>query len=161
MHHGFSFAPGPDPGHLVLEYFAEFDRDDARALGKTTLQVPFHLLNLRAIPVQLKSREGIDYSCDTLLEKPIEIPLPKGRDEKSTKWSLGDVLAYTTFSVDQFRQAYVLSRRIAHEIEDAMCLQAALAPCYGIVQTFDVRIAVPREILNFEPFRRSILVRRS
>ncbi len=161
MKHGFSFAPGRDPEHMTIDYFAELDWDDKRALGRDQkyLEVSLTHIDLRAIPIQLMNSEGLDYS-EPVLKIGGSIELPTNRIGP-VKWSLADKFPFTTFRVNQFRQAYVLVRRIAHSMEDAMCLQAALAPCYGIVQTFDVRLAVPKEILNFESFRRSILVRRT
>jgi hypothetical protein len=146
---------------MVLDYFAELDWDDSRAIGRTKeyLDVSFVHIDLRSIPIQLMDREGLDYSESTL-KVGGSIQLPKDRG-LSVKWALSEKFPFTMFKVSQFRQAYVLARRIAHTIEDEMCLQAALAPCYGIVQTFDVRVAVPKEILNYESFRRSILIRRT
>lgn len=160
MKHGFSFAPGSDPEHMKLDYFAEFCWDDRRSIGDPgILKVDFSSIDLRSIPIQLSTEEGLEYTSDRLTRSE-EIHLP-GLRGGTTRFSLSEKFAFTTFDVRQFRQAYVLVRRIAHAVEDAMCLQAALAPCYGIVQTFDVSVAVPKEVLNFEPFRRSILLRRT
>lgn len=144
-----TFQMLPDgPEHERLEVFVEIGKEEARAVPR---------LEVRFFEVWVP--KGL------VLLNPSGEAYPKKRLEFDATllpgqvWSFSGAFAHTRLALAHHRLGYVLARRIKHCIEDALILSYPLAKFTGFVQSFDVRVDVPKDVVHFEQFRRSILLR--
>lgn len=142
---------------MSLSYACCLGQFEARALKKAEAQLkvafelkpPLKLYDARMVPLG-----------DSTFKAEVTIPGdPALSDGKQPQWQLESVFPFTIFHVSDLRRAYVFLRQIKHAVEDAMILSMPLSPYYGFTQSFNVQFEVPREVANFEQFRRSILLR--
>lgn len=160
MQHAFAAHPGKDPEHMVLSYAVALSAQEVRILKPLEHKLVVSLQDLRP-PLNLTNDRGEMFegvykdrgmSIDATLTGD-----PKLHDNAQPKWQLEDHFCWRIFEVRDIRKAYVFLRMIAAQVENSMILSMPLAPYYGFTRTFDVRFDVPKEISNFEVFRRSIL----
>lgn len=158
MKHALSFTPTSSPDHLALDYACTLEPSDLRLFQPH-----------KAIRIALDSVHWTDLPITFCLDtgsKPLETPrqalgglafefYPK---LPMDPLSLDKVWPERVFHVSLLRAAYVIARRIMHAVEDAVILQVPMTPFFGVVQTFDVRVDVPKSITHFDAYRRSILV---
>jgi len=142
--------PGADQKTLALDFHGELEPYEARLLGAHD----------GVLSVMLCITPGFE-----LFNQEGE-PFPKSVIDMSVtfsakeRFSLSRFFVYRFFDATNIRMAYILGRKIAHGVENEMILKLPHAPFYGLTQNFDFRVDVPREVLGFEAFRRSILVTR-
>lgn len=149
MKHALSLLPGPTNDTLELGYAVELSGEDVYALQTVERKLTFQLRDLQA-PKFMMDRELHTISAHP--DKEINL-------YETDPWSLARDFAYRFFNVQNLREAYIFQRKIMHFMEDLMIMQVPLSPFKGFTQTFDVRVDIPKEIGNFENFRRSIIVR--
>lgn len=150
MKHAIQFRAAQDPNHLELDLFTELNEQEVRSLRyfDGILAVDF-----TAVPIQLDLKNKDLASCSSnVLRLESEIG-------KKPKWQLSEDFSFNYFHTKDMRAAYVLLQRIMHEIQYTYTLKVPLSPFFGLTQTFDVRFDVPREVMAYDAFRRSILVR--
>lgn len=152
MKHAIQFHADQNPDYLTLDLITEISEEESRALAKSNgafevdfavVPVDFDLLDVRSLkydPNVLSLKSTIGRQADN-------------------KWALSTHLPYTRFHVKNLRNAYVFLRRVMHQIENTLILNIPLSPFFGLTQTFDIRFNVPREVMAYDAFRRSILVR--
>ena len=157
MKHAFQFLPTHSPEFMKFDYVAELTMDDARVLrpSEAGLDVDFSGISLTGL--SLFDSRMATYGGTAFKMRGTIVPAPT--KVAPSKWILSENFDWTVFDVRELRKVYVLLRKIKSAVEDAMILSVPLTPCYGLVQTFDVRVDVPKEITNFENFRRSIVLR--
>lgn len=141
-----------DAEKMALDLHAELEPFEAKLLGAdhSKLHVDFEAVR---VSFPLFDVHGCQWSKSHLC---IKIAIERGE-----RFSLSSVLTYRLFKPENLRDAYVLARRLAHQIEDSFILQAPHAPFHGITQNFDFRVDVPKAVTGYEAGVRSIiLVRR-
>jgi hypothetical protein len=151
MKHAFTITPSPNKDLLEIDYACEFTKPEMKGLFQKgdTLVVRVAAGDLDFALLSMNSGTALSNEALTF---DWHIP-------ETDRWSLSSAFEYRVVSVLCLRSAYVFLRRVMHAVEDAAILKFPLAPFTGLVQTFDVRLDVPKEVTQFEAFRRSILVR--
>ncbi len=158
MQHLFAAQPAGDPEHMTLSFATSLSLHEARLLKplKHKLEVDFSDV---LVPLDLYDARMVKYGHKRLNLRSVIAGSEVAADAQQPKWELANDFTFLTFGVTDLRSAYVFLRSIAFQIENTMILKMPMAPYYGFTKTFDVRFDVPKEITNFEQFRRSILVR--
>ena len=163
MKHAIGFHATKNSEHMELAYAVQLSARDAQVLRPIGSELKVHM-NL-VPPLDLCDARGKTYEEDhkrwfTTEGRTQYATIhgqPEFNDNGQPTWKLSDFMPYTIFRVTQIREAYVYLRMIAAHIENAMILAMPLAPYYGFTRVFDIRFDVPKEITNFELYRRSIL----
>lgn len=150
MKQALTFGTSFDNDHLSFDYCGEIELFEDRifkASGK-----PFSVdLSEIDLPLRLKNSSGLEYKDDK-----IGIVLTFPADKKVL---LSSTFAFTHFAVPDVRRAYILARRVARAVEEAMILAVPTAPFYGMSQNFNFRVDVPKPILGLDASRRSLVIR--
>lgn len=145
------FDQGLDADTLSFDYHGELEPYEVRALkaSEGKFEVDF-----RGIPLgfDLLNKDKDKFASETMAFRAI---FPPGE-----KYSLSRFFKFVHFNVKDLRPAYVLLRRMCHEVENTMILTLPCAPFFGLTQNFDFRVDVPREVMGFEAFKRTIIVSR-
>lgn len=139
-----------DDKHFILDYALEFDEGERRMFKSRSHQISVNFSAV-AIPFpmfdrQLKPCGSENIACTQVLDM-------------TSRWSLETAWKWIAFKAEDLRNAFVLGRQVQHLIEDTLILAYPMAPAIGFTKTFDVKFEIPREIRNFESYRRSIVVR--
>lgn len=158
MQHLFACKPAKDPEHMTLSFATSLSLHEARLLKplKFTLEVDFRDV---VVPLDLYDARAVKYKEKHLNLRAGITGSETAPDAQQPKWELDTEFSFRTFNVTDLRKAYVFLRTIAFEIENTMILKMPLSPYYGFTKNFDVRFDVPKEVANYEQFRRSIMVR--
>lgn len=145
---------------MILAYAVCMNTHEARMLKPLGCKLEVELSEM-VQPLKLfnAAKEERSEGCVLGIAPIAIVGNPDLPDHAQTKWELGSVFGFTTFNVVDLRRAYVFLRNIAHAIENTMILKMPMAPYYGFSKTFDVRFDIPKEVTNFEQFRRAIMVR--
>lgn len=150
MKHSLTILPSPaGASYAEFDYSVQFEKTDASVLPRniTALRVPFP-----PKPVFLVLDEtGQAQAEPQLLVKDVVVSVPG-------LWKYSDAGLSRTFDNTEVREAYIYLRTLKFTFEHALIRAARLAKFEGFNQTFDVRVDVPRSILDFERFRRSIMI---
>lgn len=141
---------GLDADHLVFDFHGELEPFEAKALNPVGGKL---LVVLDPIPL------GLGLFDENKNQFPSENIAHTLTFVAGDRLSLSRTFKFRHFAATDLRKAYVLCRRIAHHVEDTMVLTLPHAPFYGMTQNFNFKTHVPSEVLGFEAFRRSILVR--
>lgn len=151
MKSDLQFLPTSDPEKFQIQFTATLDDREKRLLAPCKGKVKF---DFSAIPLSfdMMNREGVAFTGKANLDISVDLI-------ESGAFDLGSFWEYTVFNAADLRRAYVLARLIQMTIENTIILNLPLAPMIGFTKSWDVRIELPKGLINFEPYRRSILVR--
>lgn len=147
-----AFHPAPTLDQLQFNVICELTARDERLLKPTGGKLEVDFMEVPTM-FPLHDARGLKYSQKNLTFKSIIVV--------GKKWELMTDFPFIFYSTGNHRLGIVLTERIKNEIIYAMIQAAPLAAFTGIVKNYDVEVETPKELMNFEHWRRSVLVRGS